>query len=62
LRAAGDDGDTAIEIDLVHGEIPFFIPHGEERAFARVSNHEARGPSLETALSRLLGMRGDQSM
>ena len=29
---------------------------------ARISNHGARGQSLETPLSRLLGMRTNQSM
>ncbi len=31
--------------------------HGEEPANAGVSNHEARGPSFETPLMRLLRMR-----
>src|SRR5215207_1274859 len=35
-------------------------PHGEE-ARSAVSNHEARGPSLETPLTRLLGMRSKGS-
>src|SRR4051794_15610429 len=31
-------------------------------ASSRVSNHEARGPSLETPLARLLGMRSESSL
>src|SRR6476619_1148473 len=31
-------------------------------ASSRVSNHEARGPSLETPLARLLGMRSELSL
>jgi len=41
LRAAGDDRAAVVEIDFVHGEALFICrPHGEERALARVSNHE----------------------
>jgi hypothetical protein len=36
------------------------MPHGEERALARVSNRGHVMPSFETALSRLLGCRCDE--
>src|ERR1700730_3066602 len=49
LRAAGDDGAAAVEIDLVHGEVlSLVILMVRSALLARVSNHEARGPSFET--------------
>src|SRR6187549_3418615 len=48
LRAAGDDGAAAVQVDLVHRRFPFtrsfVVPHGEERPCASRTMRPQTGP------------------